>query len=174
MGNQAMGGFIQVGQQEVGRITEPVVAQIDDFVGQGMEMPVGSEQGGQDAVISFANLAAQFKLQRAATMFGQGHVGIGAAGKGIQELAPPLVVQAYGAVDVDTLHASFLRVVFGHRQKLRLAQGINYAAAPPLDKWGLATITGKTLVGQKDVALFVAEKDKPDLLDFRVFGQGFA
>ena len=139
-----------------------------------MEVPVGSEQGGQDAVVPFGHLPCQFKFECAAAVLRQRHVGIGAAGKGVQELASPLIVQAYGAVDVDTLPASFLRVVFGHRQKLRLAQGINYAAAPPLDKWGLATITGKTLVGQKDVALFVAEKDKPDLLDFRVFGQGFA
>lgn len=51
MGNQPMRSFVQVGKQQVGRVAKAVVAQINDLVGQGMKMPVGSQQCSQYAVV---------------------------------------------------------------------------------------------------------------------------
>lgn len=109
-----MRGFAEFGKEQVGGVAETIVAEFDDIVGQGVKVVVN---GDELLVVSRFGHAVRNIFQglgeRAAAMFGERHVGVVAAGEGVDELASPVIVQAYGAVDIDTRHVRGLRLVEG-------------------------------------------------------------
>ena len=160
--DQLIRGFVELGKEQVGSVAEAVVAEIDDIVGQRMEAVVnGDELLVVSRIDNDVRNILQGHGQGAAPMFGKRHVGIIATGERVDELASPMVVQAYGAVDIDTRHERNLRLVESWEQTSIARQEPNYAAER------CPASVRKLLVSQECFQGSRVEEDQPYFFDMR-------